>query len=475
MPDVKRIELPDRTTVDQQLHAAAVDLLPSEMAVDPLVRWVSDYDGLTHDFNWQEQFSWRAEEEWHGKRWRTLLFCYLASSTLQTKLPFYFGSLFHIGRVRQVSQGVLAIVAGNDRSRVLREWASSLAGGMTGPEREQRAVVALRKLSDASIEYHSRQLAKAEHWWKAWRLEVEPLRRSVEALEKAWGQDQYDEGRGAVAQAFFRLWAVANSPSELQVSMSHEGVRFKPVPPTPSTGGGETLGGPAWVVLLLLAGTGDPARDPMWFGNELRYLLHDWLQAERERRFAPQIQIALDRLSARYGDRNPFDEFGVGRGAATLSLRELAKVNNLPNGQPSPWLHEWGETLEVMPSISCPLPKPSAGDESLGSALRLADSAIKKCVVDEQFVPTETWNEFVQRVFEEKWVEDVGEMAGAMNKTAGQTAAAWTPDEFVDFVERVIALLNKIGYSLRTPAKVRLQTLLDKTSRGEGVRGENSW
>src|SRR2546430_6945880 len=48
--------------------------------------------------------------------------------------------------------------------------------------------------------------------------------------------------------------------------------------------------------------------------------------------------LAFGQLRTKYGDKNPFDAFVVGRHAATLALRELVKENELPNGRPSPWL-----------------------------------------------------------------------------------------------------------------------------------------
>jgi len=57
------------------------------------------------------------------------------------------------------------------------------------------------------------------------------------------------------------------------------------------------------------------------------------------------------------------------------------------------------------------------------------------------------------------------------NKNAGGAAATWALDDFLAFIEVVIARLNSIGYSLRTPAKARLETLLDKNvPRGKCVQ-----
>jgi len=203
--------------------------------------------------------------------------------------------------------------------------------------------------------------------------------------------------------------------------------------------------------------------------------MHDWLRAEHERRISPQVQIALERLKLKYEERSPFGDFGVGQQAATPALRELARENKLPNDDPSPWLYEWIETLEEMPWISAPLPKPSDEEESLRTAFRLADSVIKKNAVEESLLPTESWSQFIQRVFEDEWVKGVGSMAGAANKKTAQGEVVWLLSEFVIFVQKVVTQLNGIGYRLRTPPDTRLKTLLDKASRGEGVHGDDAW
>jgi len=46
----------------------------------------------------------------------------------------------------------------------------------------------LEKLSEASKQYHAGQLARANQWWSRWRMEVQSLQRSVEALSKAWAK-----------------------------------------------------------------------------------------------------------------------------------------------------------------------------------------------------------------------------------------------------------------------------------------------
>lgn len=468
MPEVKRIELPEWATVDRQLHDAVIDLLPADMAEDSLVRWVTEFDDLTsksrQDGGTFESF----EREWYADGGKAWIICNLASSALQARLPFYFAALFHIGRMRQVSQFVLENIAKKQKADGFKEWALSVAERLTGPDSDARATEVLQKLSVASKEFHSHQLATANRWWGSWKREVEPLRRNVAVVYETWGQTH----RRETLQTFMEFWATINSPSELLTSMSREGVRFKSVQTPTSFGGTEQFSSQSWWLPLILVGMGDRQGHAEGFGDELRYLLHDWLRAEELRSMAPQAQIALDRLRMNYGEKNPFDEFGVGRHAATVGLRKLIKENTLPNWQPSPWLHAWKQTLEIMPWVSDQLPKPTEQEESLRSALHLADSAIKGNITN-KMLPTETWNDFVQRIFEDNWVKTVGLMAGETNRKA--TAAVWSLDEFADFIEKVVLRLNDIGYTLRPPATPRLQALLDKTSRGESVSGDHSW
>jgi hypothetical protein len=103
--------------------------------------------------------------------------------------------------------------------------------------------------------YHSRQLTIADQWRGRWRTEVGPLRRSVEAVNEAWQEDRRRAERGAIAQAFLKLWATVNTPSALQTSMSAEDVRFEPVP-LPTSASGSNMFGSA---CALQRGLGPPS------------------------------------------------------------------------------------------------------------------------------------------------------------------------------------------------------------------------
>ena len=379
----------------------------------------------------------------------------------------------------QVSNTVLETVSAARQPHELQRWASSLAERFTEQARDEGALETLKKLLAIAEQHYSQQLALVDHWWDRWLMEVKALHRAVGAMNEAWGKSGYGDGRGTVAQASVKLWMTANSPSALQTSMSREGVRFKSGPIQTVMSGPDVFGMQPWIPLFLAAMAGgrwgrDEFGDRDRFGRDGLYLWREWIEFERERRIEPQVHIALSCLRTRYGDRDPFDEFVVGRHPATRSLRELVNENILPNGGPSPWLHAWTQTLEAMPGSSMGLPKPTDEGDSRLSGLRLADSAIKRSITDEMR-PTESWSEFVQRLFERKWVERVGSMAGAANKKAGEAKVIWTLDDLVAFIGQVVAQLNEIGYALLTPERRRLEELLKKTSRGEGVYGEDAW
>jgi hypothetical protein len=482
MLKVKIVELPQSRTIEKQLHDTVIDLLPSEMAQNYLVRWVVEYDSLIREVHREDKFIDSLERSLHEDRWQIFISNHLANSALQMKLPFYFGTLFHIGRMRKVSEITLETVSNISNQEDKESFftcASSLAEHLIGENAYSHSVEILQKLSSASQEYHSHQLAKAEQWWKIWQAEVRPLREAVEARREGSYRNDYKNRRDNrdTTQNTLKLWLTASLPSQLQMSMSAEGVRFKSTPSQTMNAGGNLFNGESWLMPFLFMGMGDE-RD----SGYVRHMLHDLLyvererqEAEHERRIEPQVQITLDCLKAKYGNKNPFDDFAIGKHAATLDLREFVKENGLPNRKPSPWLHTWKQTFEDMPYSSDLLPKPVGHDEGwLRLALRQADSAIKKEITN-RILPTETWNDFIQRIFEDKWVKSIGEMAGTTNKKASSTTHIWSLDEFVDFVEKVAAKLNGIGYSLKIPEKSRLKTLLDKTSRGDSVYGEDAW
>ena len=482
MPKIRAIELPKWQTVERQLHETAIDLLPSDMVENPLVRWVTEYDSLIKKSDSRDNIDF-LERSWYEDRGLAFIFNELANSALQTKLPFYFGTLFHIGRMRKVYQATLETISNMTKreSESFVLCASSLAEHLMGENTYSQSVQILNKLSDASSQYHSHQLGKAEQWWKAWQKEVEVLRNSVDSVNQEWGGNFFDKDRHSnrTPQAFLRLWKTATSPSELQMTMLAEGVRFKSTPPTTSIQG-DIFGGQNWIMpLLFMSSSGDYEH----FFHETRYILResleherDKLRAEREQRIEPQVQIALSCLKSKYGDKNPFDEFKIGKRAATLTLRELVKENKLPNDRPSPWLHTWKQIFEDLPWSSEKFQKPKDSDgEWLQIALRQADSAIKKNITN-LFCSNETWNQFIQRLFEHEWVEKIGAKAGEMNKKEKKsTTLIWSLDVFVDFIQKVIDKLNEIGYSLEVPAKSRLKTLLDKASRGDSFYGDDAW
>ena len=79
--------------------------------------------------------------------------------------------------------------------------------------------------------------------------------------------------------------------------------------------------------------------------------------------------------------------------------------------------------------------------------------------------PGETWNEFIQRLFEREWVLKTDSQL-VLNEP---NAKVWRFEGFVALVAAVISALNDAGYRIEPPSKGRLQNLWDR------LNGENPW
>ena len=99
----------------------------------------------------------------------------------------------------------------------------------------------------------------------------------------------------------------------------------------------------------------------------------------------------------------------------------------------------------------------------------MADSAIKLNFCD-RILPTETWNGFVQRLYEEYCIKELGEGAGSANKKAN--TVVWTDDYFSDFIKELTEQVIILGYDVSAPPIERLQTLLKKAEKGYVSKGD---
>jgi len=204
------------------------------------------------------------------------------------------------------------------------------------------------------------------------------------------------------------------------------------------------------------------------------HMMHDWIRDERARRIRPEVDIALAVLRRKYGDGNPFDGYLPLCRAATPELRALVQEHQLPNGTASPWRASWEARLDDE-HVESDLHPPSSFDGNAEDhSAQVADSVIKRRVT-EHLMPTETWDNFVQRLYEQHVVQNIGNGAGNANKKGNEGLSVWTVEAFCTFVRSLTHQLNSHGYNLKTPDKTRLETLLTKTSKGEYLYGSSGW
>jgi len=189
------------------------------------------------------------------------------------------------------------------------------------------------------------------------------------------------------------------------------------------------------------------------------------------------VKMELDQLERKYPSINPFDKYAVGGKPATEELLMLIKEHRLSNGQYSSWLTFWQSALEWNPYLEGPLPIPNWKDTgTLARAIRTADSAIKHSLVSTKGPkPTESWTDFIQRLFEKEWIQPIAEMAFGSKKEANPAAKQWDLQTFEKFINDVVKGLNELGYQLKAPVTQRLKTLFNKVHNDEKLFNDDSW
>jgi hypothetical protein len=103
--------------------------------------------------------------------------------------------------------------------------------------------------------------------------------------------------------------------------------------------------------------------------------------------------------------------------------------------------------------------------ERIEYAVRSADSAIKKELADlnARRSPIETFPEYLQRIFEKKWVTSVGYSVFRKDMSPNDV---WSMTNFESLLLKVVQGLNTIGYALAVPETGRLATLAKKADQG---------
>lgn len=453
-------------SIRQTLSSARLELLPDEIRDDSLATWVMDFDDLRSSDRYEPPVR---EDPDNYATWALDL---VVVAALQRQIPFYFATLFQIGRQWKVSEGAMASIESASSQENLRETARLNGRALDRPggepsvsemyERSERnATEALRDILRAGSEQHSNRLREARQWWTSWRDEVNSIRERVDRLQELGYRRPDPRLWNEVSQFLVRSYR----PSLLRQTLEAAGVRFvgeaAPVTGFSSAGSYLDVLTPLLFLGLSLGGLRGSFIEHFFF--EWRHILHD-LRYEVEN--AESRRIGLDRLVRKYSQRDdPFEPYLPLGKPASEALRNLVIEHTLQGNQESPWLSAWRRCVEFNSATALKVPlKDLKNGENLSAYARGADCAIKQSLPDE-LRPGETWQEFVQRLFETEWVL----------KTAGQlvlhqvNVKSWRFGDFTTLVAAVAAALNHLGYRINAPTGGRLQALWDR------LHGEEQW
>jgi len=211
---------------------------------------------------------------------------------------------------------------------------------------------------------------------------------------------------------------------------------------------------------LLLLGLGEGRKGPflhdLFF--EWRHIIHD---LRRESEYGELRRVALERLKQKYSHReDPFEPYRPLVKPVTEELRNLVIEHELPGNQSSPWLDAWQRYVEYNPATALTVVFKDVRDrKGIKAFARDADCAVKHELPGE-YLPGESWNDFVQRLFESAWVSSIADQIANTSKT--DPAAKWNFESFASLVEEVVKSLNEIGYSLASPSIGRLKKLWER-------------
>jgi hypothetical protein len=165
----------------------------------------------------------------------------------------------------------------------------------------------------------------------------------------------------------------------------------------------------------------------------------------------------------------------VSHRAADANLLNLIHENTLQNGQRSPWLEAWTESLLPQLEYEYSLPsRPPGSEQFIKAASDSADSAIKRNLTYDRHA-VETWNDFIQRVFEERWVEPLAHLMHSENAKEKSSTPRWTVEIFCGLIKAVVENLNRIGYELEAPTFDRLKELWNHIEKGKGRFRHIDW
>ncbi len=437
------------------------ELLPKEIRNDALARWVLNFDELR---------SARPPEFLEKQRKRDDEFPVwiiegMLSAALERQIPFYFASLFHIGRQWSVSERSLkALRKANTRDNLMssaRLTAKSLSERASLSRGLQQIVKSspeelagkLVPLLEAARFQHDVRMSEARRWWKAWQKEVTSLRNQVAGIQESGRDIRYDRFWQQVAMMSFQ----SQRPSNLRLSMQASGVQFKTEGISSQHSG---LGLDDAVVPLMLAAiasSGGDLRSLRYFDRYAEHYFHDVL---REAHYRPLREAAMRRLYEKYHASEPFDAYRPLKKPASEQLKDLIAEHTLPGNEPSPWLSVWQDCLAPEPSSWSKFSEGDVTDfNTIAAFAASADSTIKKGLRQEEIELGEPWARYMQRLFE-SWLHDLAQAAATRHKEAKDSKTrSWEVKDFTILAESVAGHLTKIGYQLTLPTEERLKLL----------------
>lgn len=471
MPEVSRIAL-ERGSVANTLAQIKQDLLPEEIAQDDLARWVMSFDALQNEGN-QRGFLEDQRERGNRYDWESQLYSYLITGILQVQMPFYFASLFHIGRQWQVALFSLESITDVEQEENLSVSAQNLRNEAIRRNADlsiESSVDLIKRMCQQGRRQQTRQLNLAKEWWQDWRNEVQLYRRTLNEFQEYFyliGSSRNRRHRPPyeLTRPLMQLYTYSMQGSILKREMEQQGVQFKAEIAVQLPTSQQIL----WIPLVmgLLSGGEGP-----FF---VERIVEDFIRTLRRQELAPKVEAALELLKWKYGEADPFMKYSAGKSAPTLELRELIREHVLPDESDSPWLNAWKRTLEEEPNKYENLPKLSGqSGQVFALSVRSADSTIKRNLT-QQPNPAESWESFLQRIFEKKWIEAVGIMAGRTNQETKSLKPIWDLQAFRAFIVGVVARLNELGYSLKVPNLMRLSLLLERASKSKSPYEDITW
>lgn len=453
-------------SVRQALSRTRLELLPKEMREDGLATWVMDFDDLRSRDRYERPFR---EDPDSYAIWALDL---VVTGALQRQIPFYFATLFQIGRQWKVSENLMASIEGASSQESLSASARLNRRPVDRPQRERSvgqmyersepdATEALSALLRSAREQHANRLREARQWWTSWREEVGSIRGQVDRLQEIGHRRPDPMLWSEVSQFLVKSYR----PSLLRQTLEASGVRF--AGEAAATPGFSWAGSylevltPLLFLGLSLGGSRGPFIEHFYF--EWRHILHD-LRYEVEN--AEARRVGLERLVRKYPQgEDPFEPYvPLGKPASEV-LRNLVIEHTLQGNQFSPWLSTWRRCTEFNSATALKVLLKNLKDrQNVAAFARGADCAIKQSLPGE-FRPGETWGDFMQRLFETEWVLKTASQL-VLNES---NAKVWRFEDFAALVAAVASALTDAGYRIEAPAKDRLQNLWDR------LHGEKPW